>query len=168
MASHYWRSLQGSFLFQADTIADPVSWCCCILLVLNGNRLFKFSYWISPGLKAKVCCFFMQIDFNHWSIGFLCLFNPLINISYPQHLLRGSLLIAEVRSRFDPNNGGADPLAFINALKLLGFSLISKVSCSSVWLDYSKVFFWVLWISFNPLVKDVSKQVKHLIYAGFL
>lgn len=39
---------------------------------------------------------------------------------------RGSLLIAEVRSRFDPNNGGADPKYFIKALNTLGFSLVSK------------------------------------------
>lgn len=39
---------------------------------------------------------------------------------------RGWLLIAEVRSRFDPNNGGADPDEFIEAVNLLGFTLLSK------------------------------------------
>ncbi|KAI0523102.1 hypothetical protein KFK09_005492 [Dendrobium nobile] len=38
----------------------------------------------------------------------------------------GWLLIAEVRSRFDPNNGGADPDKFSEAVKQLGFTLSSK------------------------------------------
>ncbi|XP_020570950.1 ribosomal RNA-processing protein 8 [Phalaenopsis equestris] len=38
----------------------------------------------------------------------------------------GWLLIAEVRSRFDPSNGGADPDKFSEAVKQLGFSLSSK------------------------------------------
>lgn len=38
----------------------------------------------------------------------------------------GWLLIAEVRSRFDPNNGGADPEVFSEAVENLGFDLVSK------------------------------------------
>nr|XP_018675714.1 PREDICTED: ribosomal RNA-processing protein 8 isoform X3 [Musa acuminata subsp. malaccensis] len=38
----------------------------------------------------------------------------------------GWLLIAEVRSRFDPNTGGADPEKFFEAVSQLGFSLVSK------------------------------------------
>ncbi|CAL9126188.1 unnamed protein product [Musa textilis] len=38
----------------------------------------------------------------------------------------GWLLIAEVRSRFDPNTGGADPDKFFEAVSQLGFSLVSK------------------------------------------
>lgn len=38
----------------------------------------------------------------------------------------GWLLIAEVRSRFDPNNGGADPDKFCRAVQGLGFTSISK------------------------------------------
>jgi hypothetical protein len=43
-------------------------------------------------------------------------------------LSRGVLLIAEVKSRFDTANGGADSADFVKALKGLGFSLISQVS----------------------------------------
>lgn len=39
----------------------------------------------------------------------------------------GWLLIAEVRSRFDPGNGGADPDNFCEAINKLGFSIVSKV-----------------------------------------
>ncbi|KAJ3675289.1 hypothetical protein LUZ60_004331 [Juncus effusus] len=38
----------------------------------------------------------------------------------------GWLLIAEVKSRLDPNNGGADPDEFVEAVNNLGFSLVSK------------------------------------------
>lgn len=42
-------------------------------------------------------------------------------------LSSGWLLIAEVRSRLDPNTGGADPDKFSEAISQLGFSLVSKV-----------------------------------------
>ncbi|CAI5458057.1 unnamed protein product, partial [Closterium sp. Yama58-4] len=38
----------------------------------------------------------------------------------------GSLIIAEVRSRFDPTTGGAELKDFVGALKQLGFRLVSK------------------------------------------
>lgn len=44
---------------------------------------------------------------------------------------RGWLLIAEVKSRLDPNTGGADPNKFMKAICELGFTIESKVSCSS-------------------------------------
>ncbi|XP_039117948.1 ribosomal RNA-processing protein 8-like [Dioscorea cayenensis subsp. rotundata] len=38
----------------------------------------------------------------------------------------GWLLIAEVRSRFDSNNGGADPDKFCEAVCKLGYTSVSK------------------------------------------
>ncbi|KAH1076566.1 hypothetical protein GLYMA_19G056800v4 [Glycine max] len=38
----------------------------------------------------------------------------------------GWLLIAEVKSRFDPNTGGADPKKFSNAISELGFSSVKQ------------------------------------------
>ncbi|XP_076950785.1 ribosomal RNA-processing protein 8-like [Bidens hawaiensis] len=38
----------------------------------------------------------------------------------------GCLLIEEVKSRFDPNNGGADPDTFVKAVCNLGFTYVSK------------------------------------------
>jgi ribosomal RNA-processing protein 8 len=47
-------------------------------------------------------------------------------------LCSGWLLIAEVKSRFDPNTGGADPKKFSKAVCELGFTSVFKVySCSS-------------------------------------
>jgi hypothetical protein len=53
-------------------------------------------------------------------------------------LCSGWLVIAEVRSRLDPNTGGADPEKFSEAIIKLGFSLVSKVCivnvfCLSSW-----------------------------------
>ncbi|KAF3777874.1 Ribosomal RNA-processing protein 8 [Nymphaea thermarum] len=42
----------------------------------------------------------------------------------------GWLLIAEVKSRFDPNNGGADPNIFSKCVHKLGFSTVSQASAS--------------------------------------
>jgi len=39
----------------------------------------------------------------------------------------GWLLIAEVKSRFDPNTGGADPEKFSNAISELGFNSVKRV-----------------------------------------
>lgn len=52
-------------------------------------------------------------------------------ISLVLALYSGWLLIAEVKSRFDPNTGGADPKKFSKAVCDLGYSSVLKVySCS--------------------------------------
>lgn len=61
---------------------------------------------------------------------------------------RGTLLIAEVRSRFDANNGGCDPAHFMEALNSLGFSLVSK--------DFSNKLFVVF-----EFLKQVSKEASN-------
>eukprot|EP00897_Mesotaenium_endlicherianum_P003464 jgi/Mesen1/3145/ME000184S02210 len=48
----------------------------------------------------------------------------------------GWLLIAEVRSRFDPANGGADPGRFVKALTLLGFKLRSQDESNKMFLMF--------------------------------
>ncbi|CAD6251494.1 unnamed protein product [Miscanthus lutarioriparius] len=65
-------------------------------------------------------------------VAIFCL--SLMGINYPSYLEEanrvlkpsGWLVIAEVRSRLDPNNGGADPEKFSKAIIQLGFSLVSK------------------------------------------
>lgn len=39
----------------------------------------------------------------------------------------GWLLIAEVKSRLDPNTGGADPVKFVKAVCELGYTSVLKV-----------------------------------------
>lgn len=79
----------------------------------------------------------------------------LMGTDYPNFLMeahrvlksRGWLLVAEVTSRFDPENGGADPDDFIQALSTLGFALVSK--------DFSNQMFLIF-----QFVKQESKGVQ--------
>ncbi|VAI58008.1 hypothetical protein VPH35_111049 [Triticum aestivum] len=65
-------------------------------------------------------------------VAIFCL--SLMGTNFPSYLQEanrvlkpsGWLLIAEVRSRLDPDTGGADPDKFSEAISQLGFSLISK------------------------------------------
>ncbi|XP_048534800.1 ribosomal RNA-processing protein 8 isoform X1 [Triticum urartu] len=65
-------------------------------------------------------------------VAIFCL--SLMGTNFPSYLQEanrvlkpsGWLLIAEVRSRLDPNTGGADPDKFSEAISQLGFNLISK------------------------------------------
>ncbi|GJN21473.1 hypothetical protein PR202_gb08951 [Eleusine coracana subsp. coracana] len=65
-------------------------------------------------------------------VAIFCL--SLMGVNYPSFLEEanrvlkpsGWLVIAEVRSRLDPNTGGADPEKFSKAIIQLGFSLVSK------------------------------------------
>ncbi|KAL6634044.1 hypothetical protein ACP70R_026715 [Stipagrostis hirtigluma subsp. patula] len=67
-------------------------------------------------------------------VAIFCL--SLMGTNYPSYLEEanrvlkpsGWLVIAEVRSRLDPNTGGADPEKFSKAIIQLGFSLASKGS----------------------------------------
>ncbi|XP_023739286.1 ribosomal RNA-processing protein 8 [Lactuca sativa] len=63
----------------------------------------------------------------------------------------GWLLIAEVKSRFDPNNGGADPDTFCEAVCELGFTSVSK--------DFSNKMFILLYFKKKPKNK-VSKGIN--------
>ncbi|KAK8949249.1 Ribosomal RNA-processing protein 8 [Platanthera zijinensis] len=65
-------------------------------------------------------------------VAVFCL--SLMGVNYPSYLKEanrvlkpcGWLLVAEVRSRFDSNNGGADPDIFSEAVNQLGFTLNFK------------------------------------------
>ncbi|KAM0035606.1 putative 25S rRNA (adenine(645)-N(1))-methyltransferase [Helianthus debilis subsp. tardiflorus] len=63
----------------------------------------------------------------------------------------GWLLIAEVRSRFDPNNGGADPDSFSKAVCSLGFTSVSK--------DFSNKMFILLYFKKKPN-NNSGKEIK--------
>ncbi|XP_014522880.1 ribosomal RNA-processing protein 8-like isoform X2 [Vigna radiata var. radiata] len=60
----------------------------------------------------------------------------------------GWLLIAEVKSRFDPNTGGADPEKFSNAISELGFKSVKK--------DFSNKMFILFY--FTKKEKQISKR----------
>jgi hypothetical protein len=58
---------------------------------------------------------------------------------------RGWLLVAEVNSRFDPGNGGANPNKFIKALQSLGFSVVSKI----IFVELQFLYFYSLVCTFT-------------------
>ncbi|KAG9158229.1 hypothetical protein Leryth_000371 [Lithospermum erythrorhizon] len=72
------------------------------------------------------------LDSSSADVAVFCL--SLMGINYPSYLQEahrvlkksGWLLIAEVKSRFDPSNGGADPNKFSRAICSLGFTSESK------------------------------------------
>ncbi|XP_071716619.1 ribosomal RNA-processing protein 8-like [Rutidosis leptorrhynchoides] len=63
----------------------------------------------------------------------------------------GWLLIAEVKSRFDPTNGGADPERFSKAVCELGFTTVSK--------DFSNKMFILLYFKKKPK-NSSNKEIK--------
>ncbi|KAK1271531.1 Ribosomal RNA-processing protein 8 [Acorus gramineus] len=65
---------------------------------------------------------------------------------------RGWLLIAEVKSRFDPQNGGADPDRFIKAMQELGLTLISK--------DLTNKMFVLFFFKKEEKCNYVRKEIK--------
>ncbi|KAI3683715.1 hypothetical protein L1987_84228 [Smallanthus sonchifolius] len=66
------------------------------------------------------------------------------------------LLIAEVKSRFNPNNGGADPDRFSQAVCDLGFTSVSKAKNNS-----SKE---IKWPELKPCYTSVAERV-HTLYS---
>ncbi|KAK7395798.1 hypothetical protein VNO78_16368 [Psophocarpus tetragonolobus] len=60
----------------------------------------------------------------------------------------GWLLIAEVKSRFDPNTGGADPKKFSNVISELGFNSVKQ--------DFSNKMFILFY--FTKKEKQISKK----------
>ncbi|VFQ68200.1 unnamed protein product [Cuscuta campestris] len=72
------------------------------------------------------------LDSSSADVAVFCL--SLMGINYPSYLQEahrvlkpsGWLLIAEVKSRLDPNTGGADPGKFVKAVCDLGYSSVNK------------------------------------------
>ncbi|CAG7906588.1 unnamed protein product [Brassica rapa] len=64
----------------------------------------------------------------------------------------GWLLIAEVKSRFDPNNGGADPKDFVKAVSDLGFSSSLK--------DFSNKMFILLHFKKKEQLNSNKKKIE--------
>lgn len=64
----------------------------------------------------------------------------------------GWLLIAEVKSRFDPSNGGADPNKFTKAVCDLGFTSVSK--------DFSNKMFILLYFKKKENQNSKKKEIE--------
>ncbi|KAG6602415.1 Ribosomal RNA-processing protein 8, partial [Cucurbita argyrosperma subsp. sororia] len=91
------------------------------------NKVFSFDL-VSKDPSVVACDMSKTpLDSSSVDVAVFCL--SLMGINYESYLAeaqrvlkpRGWLLIAEVKSRFDPSNGGADPKKFIKAVCELGF-----------------------------------------------
>lgn len=77
----------------------------------------------------------------------------------------GWLLIAEVKSRLDPNNNGADPTKFCKAVEKLGFSSVSKVPNDCIFIyQLEKRFLYFLSVSVYLMMQDFSNKMFVLFY----
>lgn len=65
---------------------------------------------------------------------------------------RGWLLIAEVKSRLDPNTGGADPNKFMKAICELGFTIESK--------DFSNKMFVLFYLKKKEKQNSADKEIS--------
>ncbi|XP_047334961.1 ribosomal RNA-processing protein 8 isoform X1 [Impatiens glandulifera] len=96
------------------------------------------------------------LDSSSIDVSVFCL--SLMGTNFPNYIQEayrvlkpsGWLLIAEVKSRFDPNNGGADPDRFVNAVSQLGFTLISK--------DFSNKMFILLYFKRKVPLPDLEEK----------
>ncbi|XP_009799120.1 ribosomal RNA-processing protein 8 [Nicotiana tabacum] len=91
-------------------------------------------------------------------VAVFCL--SLMGTDYPSYIQearrvlkpRGWLLIAEVKSRLDPNTGGADPNKFLKAICELGFTIESK--------DFSNKMFALFYLKKKEKQNSVDKEIS--------
>uniref|UniRef100_A0A1D1XY34 Ribosomal RNA-processing protein 8 n=1 Tax=Anthurium amnicola TaxID=1678845 RepID=A0A1D1XY34_9ARAE len=119
------------------------------------NKVFSIDLVASD--PSVIACDMANTPLHSSSVHVAVFCLSLMGINFPNYLveatrvlrLHGWLLIAEVRSRFDPENGGADPENFCKAVHKLGFSLISK--------DLSSKMFVLFYFK---KMKETSAEVK--------
>ncbi|KAL5991210.1 hypothetical protein ACLOJK_012116 [Asimina triloba] len=96
------------------------------------NKVFSIDLVASDPSVIACDMSSTPLDSSSVDVAIFCL--SLMGVNYSSYLQEASrvlkpcgwLLIAEVRSRLDPNNGGADPDEFIKAVQGLGFTSITK------------------------------------------
>ncbi|XXG49437.1 hypothetical protein AAC387_Pa02g3624 [Persea americana] len=113
------------------TVADFGCGDACLARNVN-NKVFSID--LVSNDPSIIACDMSNtpLDSSSVDVAVFCL--SLMGINYSNYLKEahrvlkasGWLLIAEVRSRFDPNNEGADPEKFCRAVQGLGFTSTSK------------------------------------------
>ncbi|KAH9790989.1 Ribosomal RNA-processing protein 8 [Citrus sinensis] len=96
------------------------------------NKVFSFD--LVSNDPSVIACDMSNTPLNSSSVDVAVFCLSLMGINFPNYLQEaqrvlkpsGWLLIAEVKSRFDPNTGGADPNKFSKAVCDLGFAPVSK------------------------------------------
>ncbi|PSR87554.1 Ribosomal RNA-processing protein [Actinidia chinensis var. chinensis] len=117
------------------------------------NKVFSFD--LVSNDPSVVACDMSNTPLDSLSIDVAVFCLSLMGTNFPNYLQEahrvlkpsGWLLIAEVKSRFDPNTGGADPNTFSKAICELGFTSVSK--------DFSNKMFILLYFK-----KKEKKSLK--------
>ncbi|KAI3463042.1 hypothetical protein Pfo_019705 [Paulownia fortunei] len=112
--------------------------------------------WLARSVKIACDMSSTPLNSSFVDVDVFCL--SLMGTNFPSYLQEanrvlkphGWLLIAEVKSRFDPNAGGADPNKFVTAICELGFTSTSK--------DFSNKMFILFY--FQKKEKQKSKDIK--------
>ncbi|KAL0461714.1 UNVERIFIED_CONTAM: Ribosomal RNA-processing protein 8 [Sesamum latifolium] len=120
------------------------------------NKVFSFDLVSNDPLVIACDMSNTPLDSSSVDVAVFCL--SLMGTNFPNYLQEanrvlkpnGWLLIAEVKSRFDPNTGGADPNKFVNAICELGFTSTSK--------DFSNKMFILFY--FKKKEKQKSKDIE--------
>ncbi|KAK6155228.1 hypothetical protein DH2020_009476 [Rehmannia glutinosa] len=96
------------------------------------NKVYSFDLVANDASVIACDMSRTPLDDSSVDVAVFCL--SLMGTNFPSYLLEanrvlkphGWLLIAEVKSRFDPSNGGADPYNFVKAISELGFAPVSE------------------------------------------
>ncbi|KAJ7529140.1 hypothetical protein O6H91_15G035500 [Diphasiastrum complanatum] len=107
-----------------------------------GNKVHSFDLVSSN--PSVIACNMAQTPLSATSVDVAVFCLSLMGKNYPEYLQeahrvlkpRGWMLVAEVKSRFDVQRGGADVEKFVKALKDLGFSLMDKDDTNTMFVMF--------------------------------
>ncbi|KAG6481760.1 hypothetical protein ZIOFF_058381 [Zingiber officinale] len=125
------------------------------------NKVFSID--LVSNDPSVIACDMAHTPLESTSIDVAVFCLSLMGTNYHNYLLEakrvlkpsGWLLIAEVRSRFDPNNGGANPDKFCGAIEQLGLSLLSKDFSNKMFV----MFYFKKTVRFHLTAALVRKKV---------
>ncbi|XP_057834290.2 ribosomal RNA-processing protein 8 isoform X2 [Cryptomeria japonica] len=104
------------------------------------NKVFSIDLVSSD--PSVIACDMAHTPLTESSVDVAVFCLSLMGTDFPDYLKEayrvlkpgGWLLVAEVKSRFDPDNGGADPNKFVKALNCLGFNIVFKDFSSKIFV----------------------------------
>ncbi|XP_038703401.1 ribosomal RNA-processing protein 8-like [Tripterygium wilfordii] len=122
------------------------------------NKVFSFDLVSNDPLVIACDMSKTPLDSSSVDVAVFCL--SLMGTNYQSYLQEayrvlkpcGMLLIAEVKSRFDPNTGGADPDKFSRAVCNIGFTSILK--------DFANKMFIILHFKKKEKVEPKRKEIE--------
>ncbi|KAI3452484.1 hypothetical protein Pfo_030236 [Paulownia fortunei] len=120
------------------------------------NKVYSFD--LVSNDASVIACDMSRTPLVSSSVDVAVFCLSLMGTNFPSYLLEanrvlkphGWLLIAEVKSRFDPSTGGADSDKFVKAISELGFTSVSK--------DFSNKMFILFY--FKKKEKQKPKDIK--------